>query len=285
MNLHIIPPSKDIHLFFDFLHGTYETPSLTGPLGWSIEISQSLWAIMNYHSFTDLNNEQKRGGQWRGLQSEGCGGSRQMRGEECTWWGTGCTLGRPRTRWVAFLHVDIGLVIFSRKEDEKYTCISHQTDTFQPPSAATFILQGRPSFSPVLPSALIPAPPTWPLLMPPCALWDGRQSLSQISKLGWQPTLECAWKRRGKQGESCVSVPVLYVKCLSSLREGGTCTEVCVNTVAITAMAARFGGEIVKWNKSNLYSHRWPSSVSCVCNARSQMNDQVTTLCLSHCPT
>lgn len=47
MNLHIIPPSKDIHLFFDFLHGMYETPSLTGLLGWGIEISQSLWATMN----------------------------------------------------------------------------------------------------------------------------------------------------------------------------------------------------------------------------------------------
>ena len=32
MNLHIISPSKDIHLLFDFLQGMYETLS-TGPLG------------------------------------------------------------------------------------------------------------------------------------------------------------------------------------------------------------------------------------------------------------
>lgn len=218
-----------------------------------------------------------------------------MSGEEYTWWGTRCTLGRPQTHWVAFLHVDIGLVLFSRKEDEKYMCISHKTDIFQTPYEATFILQGRPPFSLVLPSALTPAPPTWPQFMPPCALWDGRQSfrivreklsLSQTSKLEWQPTLECAWKRRGKQGENCECAQVghLYLEHLS-LTEGGTCTEVYVNTVAITAMAARFWGEIVKWNKSNLYSHRWPFSVSCVCNTRLQMNDQVTTLCFFHCPT
>ena len=65
-----------------------------------------------------------------------------------------------QTRSVAFLHVDIGLVLFSRKEDERYMCISHKTDTFQPPYAAPFILQGRPPFSLVLPSALTPAPPT-----------------------------------------------------------------------------------------------------------------------------
>lgn len=149
----------------------------------------------------------------RGVEDPGKWGVRSAHdgGQDAPWEGH---------RWVAFLHVDIGLVLFSRKEDEKYTCVSYQTDTFQPPYAATFILQGRPSFSPVLPSALIPAPPTWPLFMPPCALWDGRQSLSQTSKLGWQPAPECAWKRRGKQGESCL-------KCLSSSREGGTCAEVC----------------------------------------------------------
>lgn len=44
----------------------------------------------------------------------------------------------------------------------------------------------------------------------------------------------------------CVQVGHLYLEHLSSLTEGGTCTEVYVNTVAITAMAARFWGEIVK---------------------------------------
>lgn len=44
----------------------------------------------------------------------------------------------------------------------------------------------------------------------------------------------------------CAQVGHLYLGRLSSLREGGTCTEVCVDTIGINAIAAKFWGEIVK---------------------------------------
>lgn len=64
----------------------------------------------------------------KGPEAKGCGGSQASvgvriahdGGQDAPWEGH---------RWVAFLHVDIGLVLFSRKEDEKYTCVSYQAWT------------------------------------------------------------------------------------------------------------------------------------------------------------
>lgn len=72
MSLHIFHPCQGHSLYFDFIHGTDMTPSMTEASGLGSEWSQNRKVTMNPNWFVNLRAVAEEGGQWRVLQSEEC---------------------------------------------------------------------------------------------------------------------------------------------------------------------------------------------------------------------